>query len=197
MAKADEGCFMAVFDGLMYDGKPLKFVSKPLESQVCLFCKGVLKDPVLAINCGHTFCRRCCEAKLAESESSKCPVDGTTFAKETLAINLALANQVKGLLIHCRFGLVKNEAENDWTVDKRGCPEVVALGNRDEHESSCPFNVTPCPNSERCGKFRPSDLERHMGVCVYTPCPNFEEGELRGLWRVNWLVLICLCHYSL
>lgn len=171
------GSFLAIPGGLVINGRPVKFVQPPMESQLCLFCKTVLRDPVLSIRCGHTFCRTCCEAHMVEN-TGRCPVEETEFSKETLVVNVALANQISGLLVHCRYGLRNDESRGEWTVDEKGCPQTVRFGEREEHESVCDFAKLPCPNDRQtCGVFLRKALAVHVLKCPRTPCPNADQGE--------------------
>ena len=170
------GSFQAMPGGLMIDGKPVKFVNAPLESQLCLFCKAVLRDPVLSIRCGHTFCRACCETRMVDNVG-KCPVEETEFTKDTLVVNVALASQIGNLLVHCRYGLRNDELRGEWSVDVRGCPQTVRFSERQEHESACDFATLPCPNDkDNCGVFVRKELQEHVKRCHRTPCPNADKG---------------------
>ncbi|XP_065183160.1 E3 ubiquitin-protein ligase TRAF7-like [Sycon ciliatum] len=180
VAGARDG-FVAIPGGLVIDGKPVKFVSPPLESQLCLFCKGVLQDPVLSIRCGHTFCRACCNKRMV-NDSGKCPVEETPFSSESLVVNVALASQIGSLLVYCRYGVRNDEVRGEWSLDENGCPQTVRFSGRNEHEAACDFAKLPCPHDEaRCGNFRRKMLQSHIENCPNTPCPNAEQGcRFRG-----------------
>lgn len=75
--------------------EPLVFAEQPSVKLCCQLCCSVFKDPVIT-TCGHTFCRRCA------LKSEKCPVDN---AKLTVVVNnIAVAEQIGELFIHCRHG---------------------------------------------------------------------------------------------
>ena len=55
---------------------------------------------------------------------------------------------------------------------------IVTLGARNSHEEQCEFVPIPCPNlNNTCGKFRKSELEEHLKVCVFTPCRHQYKGR--------------------
>jgi E3 ubiquitin-protein ligase TRAF7 len=133
-------------------------------------------DPVISIQCGHTFCRRCVES-VEEHRPAKCPVDETPYELQNLVINRAIQGQVEELQIYCCHGLTRVDSEEDFVLDDDGCPEIISLGHRDMHEESCQFALVPCPNgSNYCGKVRQKDLEEHLCNCVSFPCPFRESG---------------------
>uniref|UniRef100_A0A1I8IIS5 TRAF-type domain-containing protein n=1 Tax=Macrostomum lignano TaxID=282301 RepID=A0A1I8IIS5_9PLAT len=99
-----------------------------------------------------------------------------------LVVNLALCDQVGDLLIRCRYGLqVKRpNAESpdsgltspsslvgscsSYEVDPSGCNAEIRLGNRLEHENSCPHSQAVC--SRGCGlTMKLRDLQEHESVC--------------------------------
>ena len=40
-------------------GYDLSFIDDVAEQFICGICQMVLKDPVLLVDCGHTFCSSC------------------------------------------------------------------------------------------------------------------------------------------
>uniref|UniRef100_A0A8C5BRW5 E3 ubiquitin-protein ligase TRAF7 n=1 Tax=Gadus morhua TaxID=8049 RepID=A0A8C5BRW5_GADMO len=77
------------------DTEPQVFAEQPSVKLCCQLCCNVFKDPVIT-TCGHTFCRRCALS------SDKCPVD---TAKLTVVVNnIAVAEQIGELFIHCKYG---------------------------------------------------------------------------------------------
>ena len=96
-----------------------------------------------------------------------------------MVLNRAIQGQVDELQIFCCHALTRADSEEDFVVDDGGCPEIIVLGNRDQHEDSCEFALIPCPNgSNYCGKLRQKDLADHMMYCNNMPCPFKESGKL-------------------
>jgi E3 ubiquitin-protein ligase TRAF7 len=83
------------------------------ETLICPLCKGVFRDPHIA-TCGHSFCRPCLQGK-----SDLCPLDHNTLSM--VVKNLAIADQVGELLIHCRYGSKPREdSTEEYEVDPEG-----------------------------------------------------------------------------
>ncbi len=65
---------------------PTKLVSLPSAHLLCPLCQGVFVDPVISVQCGHTFCRECV-AKGGDGVTSSCPVDNSQLFIRDLVLN--------------------------------------------------------------------------------------------------------------
>lgn len=77
---------------------------------------------------------------------------------------------------------------------------LFVTGKKAEHEASCSFGTSACPNSaEHCGKFRQRDLHQHLKVCPYTPCHNVDKGKTpaHSPFCVLFSHLLWTCHIYL
>ena len=59
---------------------------------------------------------------------------------------------------------------NDWPCV--GCPIVMKLGVRDEHERDCEYAPIQCPNSSKCSIVLKKDLSEHLKNCNCVRCPH-------------------------
>ena len=154
--------------------KPTKFVEEP-TALLCPVCKRVYRDPVISIKCGHTFCTSCIES--LTSNGLKCPMDGQTCDSGQLVVNRAVKEQIYDLMIHCCHGVLCVK-EEFLELDEDGCREVIRLGDRDAHESSCGFAKVVCTiGGSACGVMRRQTLEKHLSICSRIPCPYGEFGK--------------------
>ncbi|XP_041376472.1 E3 ubiquitin-protein ligase TRAF7-like isoform X2 [Gigantopelta aegis] len=147
---------------------PIKLTEEPNTHLKCPVCLNLYSDPVINVRCGHTFCRKCAFA------TTKCPVDNTHCDTSQLVINRLVVGQIEDLLIHCQYGLKKNDGE--WILDPNGCQEVIELGKRQEHEGSCGFADVSCPNSNLCRGIKKHNVENHLKNCQFVPCCNKDQG---------------------
>jgi E3 ubiquitin-protein ligase TRAF7 len=91
-----------------------------------------------------------------------------------LVRNLAVAEEVGELLIHCRYGCKTAQHLGTFEVDPNGCPAKIKLGKRGEHEKECGYAPVYCPNSSVCGKMLRSELDEHRKTCQYQRCPHYK-----------------------
>jgi len=156
---------------------PTKFVNKPSNALHCNLCNKIFHDPVISMNCGHTFCRQCIADSFMTLNHAICPVDQKHIDVNCLVPNHAVTGQLEDLLIFCRHGLRRVDSDEDFQFDDAGCKEHITLGLRDEHENICSSALIPCPNSSNhCGKFRRIALKDHLVLCSYHTCINEEKG---------------------
>uniref|UniRef100_A0A8K9WPR4 E3 ubiquitin-protein ligase TRAF7 n=1 Tax=Oncorhynchus mykiss TaxID=8022 RepID=A0A8K9WPR4_ONCMY len=155
------------------DTEPLVFAEQPSVKLCCQLCCSVFKDPVIT-TCGHTFCRRCALT------SDKCPVD---TAKLTVVVNnIAVAEQIGELFIHCKYGCRRGEGTpkmggpGNFEVDPMGCPFTIKLTTRKEHEVSCDYRPVRCPNNPSCPPLLTMNLEGHLKECEHIKCPHSKYG---------------------
>jgi len=181
----------------------LLFVTPPSDSLLCTIHQGLLVDPVIA-PCGHTFCRACVEAEVAISRrgssisnasspvvlkrtsssrptsgggsggKSTCPVDGMALDADKVIPNLAVADQLLEVPVRCKYGIKRLE-NGTLEADPEGCPEVVALGARRQHESACHYAPAQCPYCDASFLLR-MNVAEHTRLCSHIPCPHKRRG---------------------
>ena len=157
---------------------PTKFVNEPSKSLKCPCCERVFWEPVISIGCGHTFCKECTHVSSQVSEPPHCPLDQTPFDGSSFVANRALQGQLDELQIYCRHGLMRFDSEEEFIIDESGCPEIISISHRDEHEDVCQYAWMPCPNNSNfCGNFRRKDMDEHLRTCKRYQCPFSPHGK--------------------
>ncbi|KAK2142968.1 hypothetical protein LSH36_891g01006 [Paralvinella palmiformis] len=141
---------ISLVDSEYKDDEITLFVEPPTKKLFCQLCNKVFRDPVI-VSCGHTFCRRCVTMR----EKEICPVD--KVALTIVVSNLAVAEQINELFVHCRYGL-------------RLCEETG------EHEENCKYSPTVCPNNPDCPPLLKKDLESHLRTCQHMKCTHHQHG---------------------
>lgn len=53
-----------------------------------------------------------------------------------------------------------------------GCPMIIKLGSRAEHEKDCEYCPVQCPNSSNCSVVLKKDLAEHLLNCKHVRCPH-------------------------
>ncbi|XP_028415412.1 E3 ubiquitin-protein ligase NRDP1-like [Dendronephthya gigantea] len=110
---------------------PDRFISPVDEDFLCQICRFVLNDVRLCKD-EHCFCLCCISQHL--QLSSTCPVCRQILTPETLrSPQRFMRNLLSELRIRCKY-------------INRGCPEVTALGNLQNHESVCEYRPVTCGN---------------------------------------------------
>ena len=157
--------------------KPTKFLEEP-QALICPICRRVFTAPVISVKCGHTFCRSCIQPEESRSNKS-CPLDGVICdSSQLLVVNKAVIGQIDDLSIYCCHGLLSRDGGLSYERDPSGCPEVLKLGGREEHERSCGYAHVKCPlGGEECGTIRTRELETHVMSCRNIPCPYNDFGN--------------------
>lgn len=147
------------------------FVEPPSSHLYCSLCKAVLRDPVISVACGHTFCRTCLCHEDGTVKVTLCPVDGKHIQNSPVVDNRAILSQVEDLKVYCRNGIKRLNSRNDAVIIENGCPEILPFASVEAHV--CEYGEIECPNSELCGKFKKVELADHLSdTCPYQPCPN-------------------------
>ena len=54
-----------------------------------------------------------------------------------------------------------------------GCPMIIKLGCRSEHENDCEYAPVQCPNSSKCAVVQKKDLSDHLKECRHVRCPHY------------------------
>uniref|UniRef100_A0A8C6RPF0 TNF receptor-associated factor 7 n=1 Tax=Nannospalax galili TaxID=1026970 RepID=A0A8C6RPF0_NANGA len=120
--------------------EPLVFAEQPSVN--------AFTDPVIT-GCAHSFCR--CALK-----SEKYPVDN---AKLTVVVNnIAVAEQIGELFIHCRHGKRAAGA---------GKPSLSA-----HSQGSCDYRSVRCSNNPSCPPLLKMNLEAHLKEFEHIKCPH-------------------------
>nr|XP_006816455.1 PREDICTED: E3 ubiquitin-protein ligase TRAF7-like [Saccoglossus kowalevskii] len=153
------------------------FVLPPSSHLLCPICQKLFTDPVISVNCGHTFCRACILNRESEESTRSCPLDERNYEDKDLVVNRAIVGQIEDLQVYCCHGLMRSESQDLFVRDESGCPESITFGSRQNHEEDCQYALVPCVNNpEQCGNFRRRDLEEHFKICTFTPCPHRDRG---------------------
>lgn len=135
------------------------------DTLTCPLCNGVFRDPYIAA-CGHSFCRPC-----YSGGTDVCPLDSSQLSM--VVRNLAIADQVGELMIHCRYGCKPvSDCPGEYEVESTGCPMVIKLGGRQEHEKDCEYAPLQCPNSSSCSVVLKKDMADHLLTCQHVRCPH-------------------------
>ncbi|ELU10500.1 hypothetical protein CAPTEDRAFT_116521 [Capitella teleta] len=145
------------------------FTEPPNRKLYCLLCNKVFTEPVI-VSCGHSFCRRCVLDRINEP----CPVDRMNLS--VVVANIAVAEQIGELFIHCMHGLRLGNDDSTHEVDPDGCPVTIRMSQRHEHESKCEYAFVSCPNNPACPSIRKKDLPNHLKVCQHIKCPHSRFG---------------------
>jgi hypothetical protein len=130
----------------------------PSDALLCSVCLETFVD-ASSLPCGHTFCEFCLKSSL--DLARRCPLCRTKVAVVTYpSPNIELRDIVGQLRVRCSGGIAMCDGE--WFVDTDGCPEVVTVESKEEHERLCPFAFHMCPYTE-CGQvIRLRDFGKHM-----------------------------------
>lgn len=160
------------------------FVGTPRKGLLCRMCNAVFTDPII-VGCGHTFCKRCVVTSplgaLCPSTSHDRP---TQLSYHNAIPNLEALEEMGDLMIRCQFGCMAVEAAagaphgaGPHVADPDGCPEVVQLSQRQQHEAICPHRTVRCPyNAAVCPKMLACNLEAHLKGCTNVPCRHRADG---------------------
>ena len=106
--------------------------------------------------------------------SELCPVDRVKF--NIVVANIAVAEQVGEILIHCRYGCKRSPDGSGHVIDPLGCPATMRVNSRKEHEKDCPYAPVSCPNNPECPPLLRRDLQAHLDVCEHVTCPHARFG---------------------
>ena len=118
------------------------------ENLHCGICSCVFKDPVMCKN-EHCFCRGCITKHLENYHT--CPCCNQDLTVETLAdAPRILRNLLSEQRIRCDY-------------HKRGCQEIVQLGNLASHVAVCGKAPVLCENEECSSEINREDQFRHQG----------------------------------
>ena len=159
----------------------IRYVSNPPRWLLCPVCDQLLLEPVIAVGCGHTFCRSCSE-RLKET-SQPCPIDNTPSGENSYVPNRALSAQIDELEVHCPNSSMQpdtstNRTGEDAVPSPAGCSETMKLGELSDHLTTCPFGLVDCPQAgEVCGRIHRKDLAHHLEVCQHYSCINCTVGK--------------------
>lgn len=147
----------------------IKYVTDPPKWLLCPDCDQLLLEPVIAVGCGHTFCRSCSD-RLKET-NRPCPLDNTPSGANHFVPNRALGVQIDELKVYCPNGGVRSEDSSEGTDLSTGCTETMKLGELSVHLATCPFGLVDCPQAGQvCGQIHRKDLAHHLEVCAHCSC---------------------------
>ncbi|EDQ88245.1 uncharacterized protein MONBRDRAFT_26455 [Monosiga brevicollis MX1] len=163
--------------------------SSPVPAALrCPLCERVFQDPVIAIDCGHSFCQECLSD--AADQGLCCPRDADSKLDATRVIpNKAIADQIRELHVYCpncecvpasREEMAKSDTHNRLIYDaagqpvgmvaNSGCTYCTSVAEVPQHLTNCAFMPVPCPNAAECGLIPAHRLNAHISICPHTPC---------------------------
>lgn len=163
----------------LHEEDPIVFAEfTPSANLICPIHKGLFISPVVA-KCGHTFCKPCLVLHVENGirQMNECPLDKTVIKKEdlyTVIPNLVVVESISSAQIYCKYGCKKENGI--WKRDDEGCPKIINLGKRKQHEEKCAYAKMKCPYNEGCPLIRRMDLEQHLKTCTHVPCPHKKYG---------------------
>ena len=179
-----------------YGGYDYEFVSEVADRYYCQICSKVIREPHLAVCCGHHFCESCLNrwfvtrhARRRPKESCPhCRAKGEEFLH---VINKGLRNEINQLKIKC-----SNHAEGcQWTG------ELEALKAHLKSDKGCGFVIIRCPN--RCIRTcLRKDLDKHLSECSLRPyqcehCGLIDTYQgITGIIQRGGLIMKGLGHYN-
>ncbi len=75
-------------------GSEIKFasLSGPPKALICRICNQIMRDPVISLSCGHSFCKACTPSRV-------CP--DHNIAIESTIVNDVLSSQIGDLMVFC------------------------------------------------------------------------------------------------
>ncbi|XP_063950908.1 E3 ubiquitin-protein ligase TRAF7-like isoform X1 [Lytechinus pictus] len=155
------------------------FVEEPSSHLLCPVCKNLFLEPMISVECGHTFCKACLQIKdNGEGIASlgECPVDSKPLKGTRSVPNRSIESQIDELQIFCKCGIKRLNSRNDVIEDETGCPEIIPLASQTSHEEECVFVKVVCPNSALCGKIPRKELQAHLQECSNFACDFQERG---------------------
>ena len=152
---------------------PAVFVEPPNKRLFCQICQEVFETPVI-LSCGHTYCKKC----VTNQTDGKCPVHNTKIDinVENLTENLAVAEQIGELQVYCKYRCKPVENGTEQVKNSHGCPRILRLISRIEHEEECEFQPVHCPNNPQCPILLKKDVEEHLLSCDNAKCPHHKYG---------------------
>lgn len=131
------------------DFRPLAFLDPLPSTWTCSLC-GVTPKSTVVLPC-HVFCAPC-YGKIVQLSGTKCPLDLSTFQKDSVVHNAVPVDQVLERTVRC------------WNAD-HGCYFVGPLGTLSEHvQKECQFCTVQCT---KCTEevLRSSMLDHRLRDC--------------------------------
>jgi hypothetical protein len=127
----------------------------------CKICFNILSNPYDCVKCGQTFCYSCIS-------NNKCPFN-CEFSNEDRKNNIKQSSHgILSFLTNLKFKCVNKDF---------GCDIDIPYKDLPNHDKSCTFSSSTCPNN-KCGKIiRRQNLEQHVKFeCEYSlfKCDNCE-----------------------
>ncbi|XP_029413617.1 RING finger protein 151 isoform X3 [Nannospalax galili] len=125
------------------------FANPPDCNFLCSVCHGVLKRPV-RLSCSHIFCKKCILHWLTRQNTCPC------CRKEVKRRKMVHVNKLRKTIGHLHVKC-KNAVA--------GCLVTCPLAYRKEHQDSCPFELTDCPNEGCTAQVLRGVLAEHCQYC--------------------------------
>ena len=157
---------------------------------VCCICLGVMINPVIGCQKGHSFCRTCCRTLVDDRES--CPLCRNSLFRDPVP-NLLADNLIGQLSIRCKHGRDDSEVVRftegeltpaEWMtnedLERCGVP-LSSTGNDIDYcswsgkvsellghwQTTCPFEQVSCPNEGCSEKILRKHLAEHDEKCGF------------------------------
>jgi len=123
-----------------------------LQLLSCMGCEEMCVPPMTQCRKGHLYCQTC------KACNRTCKVCKQTMVE---APNIALDKLLSFIALPCKFG-------------SRGCPELLFLNQKCQHEALCRYRPVPCQNTDKgcTAVFSYKDICWHHKQCPYTTNNN-------------------------
>ena len=126
---------------------PDLFADKDLvKNYICPLCQGVVKNPLMEMCCGKTFCEECLNNYMKKNDN-KCPISGKIIAIGPFPITI-IKDTINNLILHCKYNI-------------NGCGWNGKYIDYEAHLKICPKKLIKCINE--CGSIIPrEDMKNHL-----------------------------------
>ena len=103
----------------------------------------------MVLACGHTFCEGC----LLRIDNPLCPLCRKKMSLSEAHHNLLISQLIKEQQVYCKYRNL-------------GCPSVVALQNKRDHEHHCKYSLSYCKWLHKGCKFQGTkeQVETHLSI---------------------------------
>lgn len=125
-----------------YDYEFLPPLDSKYECSICLLCQ---REPTQT-TCGHRFCKDCILTWI-RTERQRCPEDNSPITEQDVFPDNFAKREILCLKARC-------------PNSKNSCPAILEIGQMEEHQRTCNFQLVPCPNG--CPMvLRQQDIDDH------------------------------------
>ncbi|KAK3735478.1 hypothetical protein QZH41_020533, partial [Actinostola sp. cb2023] len=147
----------------MPSGYDYEFVVKVPDEYICTICHLPMRKPVQT-KCGHRFCKAC--LKESNKRNRECPVDRKPIGRKPFSKIFEDKATERTIL------LLKIKCPNN------GCAWQGELGNLQDHQKHCEYQIVDCDNMLQCNVKKP----RHqMVIHVMRARMSVQDGPVSSL----------------